>query len=120
MSHPKHHFLFWFPRILTILFAIFISIFALDVFTEAQGFWGTALALAFHLIPTAAVLLILAAAWRWEWMGAVLFAVMAGLYGYQVLPLHLSWAVFISGPLLAISALFLADWVAERPSHLAH
>jgi hypothetical protein len=119
MSHHKHEFLFWSPRILAILFALFISIFALDVFAEANGFWRTALGLAIHLVPTAAVVLILAAAWRWEWMGAILFALMAGLYAYQVLPLHLSWAVFISGPLLAIAALFLADWMAERPPHLA-
>ena len=120
MSHPRNQFLFWSPRILAILFAVFISIFALDVFEEANGFWPTALALVIHLTPTAMVLLVLAAAWRWERMGAVLFAAMAGLYAYQVLPMHLSWAAAISGPLLAIAALFLADWFAERPPRVAH
>lgn len=120
MSHGKKQFLFWSPRILAILLALFISIFALDVFAEAQGFWRTAQALVIHLTPTATVLLILVAAWRWERIGAILFALLAGLYAYQVLPMRVSWAAAISGPLLAIAALFLADWLAERPPHAAH
>ncbi|HEV2325473.1 MAG TPA: hypothetical protein VGS10_16090 [Terracidiphilus sp.] len=120
MSHPKNRFLFWSPRILTILFALFLSFFALDVFHEAHGFWSTALALVIHLVPTASILLILAAAWRREWMGTVLFAVLAVLYARQALPMHPSWAVAISGPLVAIAALFFADWLAERPPHPAH
>lgn len=114
MSHPVNRFLFWSPRILAILFAIFLSIFALDVFNEPRGFWRTALALAIHLIPTAMVLLILAAAWQWERLGALLFALLAGIYAYQVLPMHPSWAAAISGPLLAIAALFMADWMTHR------
>jgi hypothetical protein len=120
MSHPHNRFLFWSPRILTILFALFLSVFALDVFSEGQGFWRTALALAIHLLPSATVLVILAAAWRWEWMGVVLFALLATLYARQVLPMHPSWAAAISGPLVAIAALFLADWFSERSPHIAH
>ena len=52
--------LFWTPRILGLLFAAFIGIFALDVFDEHHGFWETALALGMHLVPTAILLLFLA------------------------------------------------------------
>ena len=45
--------LYWAPRILSIIFAGFISLFALDVFNEGHSFWETLLALAVHLIPTA-------------------------------------------------------------------
>lgn len=114
MSQKGKRLLFWLPRILAILFALFLSIFALDVFQEPRGFWRTALAFAIHLIPSATVVAMLAAAWRWEWMGTVLFALAAGLYAQQVLPRHPDWAAILCSPLLAIAALFLADWIAER------
>ncbi len=120
MSRTGKRFFFWSPRILAILFALFLGIFALDVFHEAHGFWHIALAFAIHLIPATTVVLMLAAAWRWEWMGAVLFAVAAALYAHQVLPGHPDWAAIISIPLLTIAALFLADWFAGRRAHSAH
>ena len=57
MNRPIRQFLFWSPRVLTILFALFLSLFALDVFEEDRDFWGTALALFMHLIPTWIVLM---------------------------------------------------------------
>jgi hypothetical protein len=39
MNESKRRMLFWTPRLLSILFAIFISLFALDVFGEGYGFW---------------------------------------------------------------------------------
>src|ERR1035441_3495384 len=52
MKTSTKRFLFWTPRIICILFACFVSIFALDVFQENHGFWNTLLALLIHLIPT--------------------------------------------------------------------
>ena len=43
--------LYWSPRILCILFAIFISLFALDVFGEGDGFWEFSLQLVIGLGP---------------------------------------------------------------------
>jgi zinc transporter ZupT len=103
--------LFWSPRILSIGFAVFVSLFALDVFQEAHGFRQTALALSIHLIPTAIIVAVLLVAWRWEWVGAVLYAAAAGCYMWRVLPAHPSWALVIAGPLLVVAALFLANWI---------
>ena len=44
MKRPVKRTLFWAPRILCILFAVFVSLFALDVFGEGYGFWETILA----------------------------------------------------------------------------
>jgi hypothetical protein len=111
---------FWTPRILCLLFAMFISLFALDVFGQGYGFWGTIFAFVMHLIPTAIVLVVLAVAWRWEWVGAILFAALGVWY------IVMAWGKFdwityllIAGPLFLIGALFLANWFyrAElRPS----
>ncbi len=102
--------LFWTPRILCLLFAGFISIFALDVFDERHGFWNITLALLIHLIPTWLVLGVLAVAWRWEWVGAVLFTALGALYLSTWGRFH--WAAYlcISGPLLLVGALFLVNW----------
>ena len=72
--------LFWTPRVLCLLFAVFLSLFALDVFNEGYGFWKTILALFMHLVPTWIVLAVLAISWRWEWAGALLFACLGTWY----------------------------------------
>ncbi len=52
MKTKKHKLLFRFPRVFAILFILFISIFALDVFDMGLNFWQTMGALFMHLIPT--------------------------------------------------------------------
>ena len=104
--------LFWTPRIIGILFAVFLSLFALDVFGEDRSFWETALALLIHLIPVYVVVLALVLAWRWAWVGAVVFTALAVLY------VILAWGRFhwsayavISGPLVLLGVLFLFNWI---------
>lgn len=102
--------LFWTPRILTILFAVFISLFALDVFGQGYTFWETVLGLLIHLIPTGIILLGLALSWRWEWIGGILFIALGVFYifAFDGQP----WFVYLvmSGPLFLIGALFLLNW----------
>jgi len=112
MKRPVKRLLFWAPRILCILFAVFVSLFALDVFGEDYGFWGTILALLMHLIPTGVILIVLAISWRWEWVGGVLFIALGVLY--LVLAwgrLHWSAYLVISGPLFLVGVLFLINWL---------
>ena len=114
MSHPSAQLLYWSPRILGIAYAAFISIFALDVFNEAQGFLPTLAALAIHLIPTFIMVAVVIVAWRWEWIGAGIFTALAVTYAWNVLPQHMVWALGIAAPLLLIAALFFANWI-EQP-----
>jgi hypothetical protein len=111
MSRSVARLLYWSPRILAIVFAFLLSLFALDVFNEAHGFWHTSLALLVHLIPALVVVAVLLASWRWEWMGAGLFTLAAIFYAWMVLPMHINWAVTVAIPLLVIGALFLANWI---------
>jgi hypothetical protein len=112
MKEFTKHWLFWTPRVLCILFAGFLSIFAADVFGEHYGFWKTLLALVMHLIPTWIVLIVLVVSWRREWVGGTLFIALGALY------LIWSWGRFhwsaylaISGPLLLIGVLFWVNWL---------
>jgi len=102
--------LFWSPRVLCIAFALFLSLFALDVFNEGLGLWKTILALSIHLIPTAFVLVVLAVSWRWEWVGGVLF-IAAGILYLTRMWHHPAAVAGISGPLFLVGALFLLHWL---------
>jgi hypothetical protein len=103
--------LFWAPRVLCLLFAAFISIFAADAFGEGHGFWETALRFVVHLIPTAIILAILAVSWRREWVGGILFTALGVLY-LILFRGRFHWSAYaaISGPLLLIGLLFLIEW----------
>jgi hypothetical protein len=112
MKQPLKRLLFWSPRILCILFAAFVSLFALDVFDGRHGFWQTTLALLMHLIPVFALILVLAVTWRWEWVGGLLFPALGVLY--IVWAWHrFRWPTYlvIAGPLFVLGALFLFNWL---------
>lgn len=112
MNTSMRRVLYWAPRVLGIVFAGFISLFALDVFEEHQGFGPTLVALLMHLIPTALVLGVLAIAWRWEWVGSVVFTALGCLYIATAWGrFHWSAYAVISGPLFLLGGLFLANWL---------
>jgi hypothetical protein len=111
MSKTLKQILFWSPRALSILFALFISIFALDVFSEGYDFWKTLLALTIHLIPSIIILLFLIIAWRWEWIGGIVFLILAISYivmAWRRFPLSVYFV--IAGPMVIISILFFVNW----------
>jgi len=112
MNNNTKRVIFWVPRILCIFFALFISLFSFDVFGEGYGFWKTIGALLIHLIPTYIVIIATVIAWRWEWIGAILFTGLAIFY------LVFAWGKFplftylaISGPLFLVGGLFLINWI---------
>jgi len=95
--------LFWTPRIFCILFSVFLSMFALfDAFSDGNGFRETIFALLIHLVI----------AWRWEWIGAILFSALALFY--LVWSGRIDWSLVISGPLFFIGILFLLNWVYKN------
>lgn len=111
MSTPTAKFLLWAPGILGLLFAAFISIFALDVFDGRHSVGETALALLLHLIPTFLLLALLALCWRWPWVGAIAFPALGVLYVVSSWGrLHWSAHVLIGGPLCLLGLLFLLSW----------
>jgi len=118
MSNLSKCTLFWAPRAMSILFIAFISMFALDVFAENVGFWKTLLALTIHLIPSLVLIAALALAWRWEWIGAVIYAAAGTLYVITILPrrlpppsIKLLWIATVALPAFVIGVLFLVNWL---------
>jgi hypothetical protein len=115
MKKPMKQLLFWMPRILCILFAVFVSMFALDVFGEGYGFWKTILALLIHLIPTVFILIVLAVSWRWEWVGGVLFIALGIFYDVSFWG-RFYWSAYLvmSGPLFLMGVLFSINWLFRK------
>ena len=118
MSRLSKRALFWAPRGMSILFIAFVSLFALDVFSENLGFGKTILALMMHLRLSFVLLGALIVAWRWEWIGAAVYAAAGTLYVATLLPrrmpplpVKLQWIAVIALPALVIAALFLANWL---------
>lgn len=119
----KDKLIFWTPRILSILFLLFLAMFSLDVFDEGLGFWGTLLGLFMHNIPVFVLAIVLAIAWKHEIVGAVFYALAGLAYivslfagakdgGFQ--PYMISWPFIISGPAFLIAGLFFAGWRKKR------
>jgi hypothetical protein len=111
MKTPAKQLLFWSPRVLGIFFAVFISIFAFDVFDEGYGLQETIGALLIHLIPTAVIVAILVLSWRREWIGGIVFIAFGALYLVMSRG-RFTWSarVMIAGPLVLLGILFLINW----------
>ncbi len=111
MNTTTKRFLFWTPRVVCLLFAAFISMFALDVFDETRGLWQTMRALVIHLIPTWLLLLILWVSWRREWVAGLLFPALGALYIIAFWG-RFAWSAYaiLSGSLFLLGALFLLGW----------
>jgi hypothetical protein len=109
--------LFLTPRVLSIAFIAFLSLFALAVFGEGHGSSLTLLALVIHLIPACVLTVLLILAWRREWIGAVSCAAAGILYVATVLPrplpaaVKLNWILVIAGPAFGIAGFFLLNWL---------
>jgi hypothetical protein len=116
--------LFWTLRALAIVFIAFLSMFALDVFGEGRNYLGTFLALIVHLIPMFILAAGLILAWRWEWIGTVLYGAGGTAYVFFALPrpwppsMKLVCILMISGPAFAVAALFLANLLKRGELHL--
>ena len=121
MTKSARGVLFWAPRILTILFALFLSVFALDVFAETKGFLETLTALVLHLIPAFLVVVLLVLAWRRGLIGVIAFAGLAITYVVVMWGRGFPWVAYvtISAPLLLMSVLFLLSWRQRRSARTA-
>jgi len=101
--------LLWTPRVLAIVLAIFLSMFAMDVFLEGKDFWETSGAFVTHLVPAFCVLAILMIGWRRDGLAVLGFLALAIAYfvafeGWK----HLPESLVLTLPPLGISLSFYA------------
>lgn len=111
LKFSTHQTIIWTPRVISVLYALFLGLFALDVFEGGRGLTDQLPALAIHLIPSALILLVLAISWNREWLGGVIFVVL-GISYIALVYGKFDWSVFviIAGPLILTGILFLIGW----------
>lgn len=104
--------LYWSPRILAMLFTLFISLFALDVFSGGHSLFKMMLAFLIHLIPTWIIIFTIIISWKREWVAAMVFIILGVAY------IIMAWGKFpfyvyllISGPLFIIGGLYWLSWI---------
>ncbi len=110
-------FLLWTPRILGILFVLFISLFALDIFEMGLGPLETLIGLVMHLLPSIVLTVGILLAWRWYWPGAVAFVGWVVWYVSNID--NRDWlgiVLLVIIPLL-IAALYFTDWLIAQKAH---
>ncbi len=113
-------FVYWTPRILSIIFILFLALFSLDIFEGNYGFWGTILGLFMHNIPSLVLLAVLIISWKYEIVGGIAFILGGLLYIFLLLfrnPFEwymLAWAAQISGVAFFIGILFIINWIKKR------
>lgn len=69
----------WISRTLAIMFIVFVSLFAFDVFGQETWF----VALLIHLIPTFILIIITIIAWKKEFFGGLLFIVVGLVFVFM-------------------------------------
>ncbi len=113
-------FVYWTPRIVSILFILFLAMFSLDEFGNGYTFWQTVIGLLMHNIPVFILAIVLWISWKHEIVGAVAFILAGLLYiilmftrgrmqGFEIL-----YSLIIAGPAIFIGILFWINWKRKK------
>ena len=110
----------WAPRILCILAILFISLFALDSFSPELSIWQQLGGFFIHLIPSYILLAILLVAWKWEYIGGLIF-IFIGLIFSPIIFFHnynMNHSILVSlGIIMAITFPFIVVGILCIWSH---
>jgi hypothetical protein len=120
MTNRTNRILYWSPRVLAILFIIFMALMSLDVITPEASIWEIMGGMFMHNIPTMVMIVVLIVAWKHEIVGGIVF-ILAGV-AYVILTatsgqpwyIVLSWSLTIAGPAFLIGILFLVNWYKKK------
>lgn len=107
----------WLPRIICILAILFISLFASDAFQPNLSIWEQIGAFLMHLIPSFILTVLLLIAWKWEYIGGIIFTII-GLGLSPIVFMHnynmnhsiwmsLGIICFITLPFVVVGVLFI-------------
>jgi hypothetical protein len=104
-------FITWLPRILTITFILFISLFSLDAFSEPNSFWINLIGFFIHLTPSFILLIILLISWKRKLIGGISFIALAIIFTFAFHTYEdIVTLLLISLPPLLIGILYLIDY----------
>ena len=114
----------WLPRIICILAILFISMFAADAFAPELTIWQQLGDFMMHLIPSFILLAFLIVAWKWEYIGGIIFIVIGlGLspfifmHNYNMnnsIGMSLGIILMITFPFVVVGVLFIISHFIKK------
>jgi len=114
----------WLPRIICILAILFVSLFAADAFAPELTFWQQLGAFIIHLIPSFILLVFLIVAWKWEYIGGIIFIIIGlGLSPFvfihnykmnQSISMSLGIIMAITVPFVIVGILFIISHFLKK------
>ncbi len=112
---PKNNkFLYWFPRILSILLLILISLLSLDVFESRLKWYEYLAALFMHLIPSFILAAVIALSWKYELIGGVVFIALGIIYIIMAKGFPISIYLIMTGIPSLIGILFIIIYFIKK------
>ena len=110
MENQKRFKFKWFPRILSIVFILFLSLFATDVFLMEGPLFQKIAGFLIHLIPSFCLLFFLLVAWRKPKEGGYLFLILSIIFTLRFQTYKNIYSfLLISLPLLIVGICFLIE-----------
>jgi cytochrome b561 len=120
--------LHWMPRIICILAILFISLFALDSFRPNLTIWQQIGAFLIHLIPTFVLIALLIFAWKWEYIGGIIFVIIGlGLspfifkHNYNMnhsVGMSIGIILMVTFPFVVVGILFIMSYFMKKKNLL--
>ncbi len=114
----------WLPRIICILAILFVSLFAADAFAPGITLWQQLGAFIIHLIPSFILLVFLIIAWKWEYIGGIIFIIIGlGLSPFvfmhnykmnQSISMSLGIIMSITVPFVIVGILFIISHLLKK------
>ena len=117
----------WLPRVICIVAILFISLFAADAFGPGQTILQQLGAFFMHLIPSFLLIALLIVAWKWEYIGVIIF-VLIGLGLSPSIFMHnynrnhslgtsLGIILMITFPFVVVGILFIISHFMKKKSN---
>ncbi len=118
----------WLPRILCILAILFISMFSLDTFAPGLTLGEQILGFIMHNIPSYVLIALLVIAWKWEYIGGIIFILIGLLtspfmYRHNYAMNHSVWIslsviLVINFPFVLVGVFFLlSNWFKKKEAN---
>jgi hypothetical protein len=114
----------WLPRVICILAILFISMFAVDAFAPGLSIWKQLVDFIIHLIPSYILIALLIVAWKWEYIGGIVFtAIGLGLspfifiHNYHMnhsVGMSLGIIMLITFPFIVVGILFILSHFLKK------
>ena len=123
MEKKINKFVYWAPRILSIIFILFLALMSLDVISSELNFWQIVVGLLMHNIPALVLLVVLLISWKYEIVGGITF-ILAGMAYIVIILMNalknqfewymLSWSIQVAGMAFFIGILFIVGWFKKK------